>query len=282
MNNQQINAITLNEILKKKRDELDEVKRQRPLNELKKIVADQQRQIHKEMGNKRFLKSLKDLPKGRVHKTKIIAEIKRASPVKGILREEFDPEQIAKTYEKHGASAISVLTTRFGFEGDIDDLNCVKRIVNIPVLRKDFIFDEYQIYESQVYNADAILLIASILEETELKGLFSLAFELGIESLIETHSLEDISKAINCNADIIGINNRNLKTFEVDLNTTLSLVKEIPKDKVVVSESGIKTREDILMLERNGVNAFLIGTTLMRCNDIGKELDKLLGQTGFV
>lgn len=278
MNNQQINTITLHEILKKKREELDETKRQRPINELKKIVAHQQRQIQSDRISRRFLKALKDFSKGGVRKTKIIAEIKRASPVKGVLRSEFDPEQIAKTYERHGASAISVLTTRFGFKGDIEHLNLVKRVANIPALRKDFIFDEYQIYESRGYNADAILLIASILEESELKSLFSLALELGMDVLVETHSLEDIAKALNCNADIIGINNRNLKTFEVDLNTTLSLINEIPKDRIIVSESGIKTREDIIMLERNGVDAFLIGATLMRCNDIGKELDKLLGR----
>ncbi|MGR3317884.1 MAG: indole-3-glycerol phosphate synthase TrpC [Candidatus Anammoxibacter sp.] len=277
------------EILDKKKEEIKEAKTLRPFNELKKIVADKQaatRQNGKD-GNCNFLNALKNIKRNTGNnsggddsssdRTKIIAEIKQASPSKGVLRNNFDPEDIARSYKKHHAAAISVLTIRYGFNGDIEYLVKVKEATDIPVLRKDFIFEEYQIYESRAFDADAILLIASILDEQQLSEYLDLTKELGMDALTEVHSLEDLEKAINCNAEIIGINNRNLKTFDVDINTTLSLIKEVPKGRIIVSESGIKTRDDIELLENNGVNAFLIGTALMKSDNIGNELDKLLG-----
>ncbi|MGR3220724.1 MAG: indole-3-glycerol phosphate synthase TrpC, partial [Candidatus Anammoxibacter sp.] len=210
-------------------------------------------------------------------KTRIIAEIKQASPSQGILRNDFNPVDIAKSYRKHHAAAISVLTIKYGFNGNIEFLEKVKKSVDIPVLRKDFIFEEYQVYESRAFGADAILLIASILDECQLREYHSLAKELGMDVLTEVHTLEELGKALNCNAEIIGINNRNLKTFDVDINTTLDLIKEVPEGSVVVSESGIKTRDDIELLEKRGVNAFLVGTALMKSDNAGNELDKLLG-----
>lgn len=276
-----INKITIHEILEKKKEEIKEAKTLRPFNELKKIVSDKQTTItqNKKDHNRNFLQSLKNYQKDSIiaNRTRIIAEIKSSSPSKGALRKEFVPEDIARIYEEHHATAISVLTTRFGFNGNIEYLRRVKNSTNIPILRKDFILEEYQIYESRVFNADAILLIASILDECQLKEYISFTKELKMNALIEVHSLEDLIKAVNCNAEIIGINNRNLKTFEVNIDTTLNLIKNVPKDKIVVSESGIKTRKDIELLESRGANAFLIGTALMKSLSIGKELDKLLG-----
>ena len=270
----------INQILEKKKEEIKEAKSLRPFNEIRKRADDKRRGEKKEgiAGNVSFLDALKGdvLARRNGIKTKIIAEIKSASPSKGVIRKEFSPVEIAKIYESHGASAISVLTTSFGFNGDIEYLKDVKRTVDIPVLRKDFIFDEYQIYESCAFGADALLLIASILDAKQLNDYLELSKDLGIDVLVEVHTFDDMEKTANCNPDIIGINNRDLKTFDVDINTTLELAKEIPDDKVIVSESGIKSRKDIKFFETNGVDAFLIGTALMASDDIGNELDKLL------
>lgn len=266
----------LEKILEEKKIEIKVAKNRISFNEIKKLAAEKQK--HAAIGrNKRSCKFLDALKNARNKDTKIIAEIKAASPSAGTIRENFNPESIALTYQKHKATAISVLTIKFGFHGDIEYLKRIKTLSNIPLLRKDFIFEEYQIYESRVFDADAILLIASILEEHELKYLFNLAGELGMDVLLEVHTSEDLEKALNCNAEIIGINNRNLKTFEVDINTTLNLLNQIPKGKIIVSESGIKLRSDIELLQSKGVNAFLIGSALMRSKNEGEELDKLLG-----
>ena len=270
----------INQILEKKKEEIEEAKSLRSFKEVRKSV------YYKLNGEKKcnstekrsFLSALRDNQQTQEKsvKTKIITEIKSSSPSMGVIRKNFFLEEIAKTYEKHGAAAISVLTTRYGFNGDIEYLKRVKECVNIPVLRKDFIFDEYQIYESYAFGADALLLIASILEPKQLKDYLELSKSLGMDALVEIHTVEDMEKTVNCNPDIIGINNRDLRTFDVDINTTLELIKEIPDDKVVISESGIKSRKDIKFFETNGVDAFLIGTTLMAADDIGSELDKLL------
>lgn len=281
MKTAEINKTTIYEILDRKKEEVKKAKSLLPFSELKNVVRDKQTPAvqSKKEGSRNFLRSLKNCGKdaSTYKRTRIIAEIKRSSPSRGVLRKEFIPEEIAQIYEDHHAAAISVLTARFGFNGDIEHLKSIKNTVKIPVLRKDFIFEEYQIYESCAFDADAILLIASILDKEQIKEYFGLTRELGMNALIEVHSLEDLDKVIDCNAEIIGINNRNLKTFEVDINTTLNLIKEIPKDKIIVSESGIKTRNDIELLESRGVNAFLIGTALMKSEDIGNELDRLLG-----
>ncbi len=207
----------------------------------------------------------------------IIAEIKKASPSAGVIREDFNPVEIAKTYEANGASAISILTDNKFFQGDIEFLSKVKESTTIPILRKDFIIDMYQIYQSRAYGADAILLIAAILSKAELNSLLVLAHTLGLDCLVEVHSEDDLNKAIAIGASIIGINNRDLKTFKVDLNTTIRLAKKVPPSKILVSESGIRDFGHISMLKNAGVNAFLVGEILMRTQDIGEKLRSLRG-----
>lgn len=209
--------------------------------------------------------------------TKIIAEVKKASPSKGVIRKDFDPVAIARTYETNGASAISVLTEERYFHGHINYLREIKERVSIPVLRKDFIFDEYQVYESRAAGADAILLIAGILDKSQIDEFLNLTKRLGMGCLVEVHNKDDLEKVLSTKAKVIGINNRDLKTFRTDIKNTLRLIKRVPKNKVVVSESGINSYEDILKLKGAGVKAFLIGETLMREEDIGKKLRELRG-----
>ncbi len=211
-------------------------------------------------------------------KTKDIAficEVKKASPSKGIISEHFPYLQIAKEYEKAGASAISVLTEPHFFMGSNEYLREIKKVVNIPVLRKDFVIDPYQIYEAQLIGADAILLICSLLDTQQLKEYIKIADSLGLSSLVEAHDEVEINSALEAGARVIGVNNRNLKTFEVDIRTSIKLRELVPTDKVFVSESGIKTNEDISELRRNGTNAVLIGETLMKSGNISAELERL-------
>jgi indole-3-glycerol phosphate synthase len=210
---------------------------------------------------------------------RFIAEIKKASPSGGIIREDFNLSGIAHIYEEKAVDAISVLTEEDFFLGDIRHVPVVKQAVTRPVLRKDFIIDEYQIYESRVHGADAVLLIASLLGMSQAEEYLHLCAELGLSVLFEVHSVDEVEKAMRLNADIIGINNRDLNTLSVDLHTTSSLKKEIPSGRIVVSESGIKTRNDMQQLDKNGVDAVLIGTSLMKSRDIGKKLDELRGLT---
>jgi indole-3-glycerol phosphate synthase len=209
---------------------------------------------------------------------RLIAEIKRASPSKGMLLGDIDTVALAGLYEAAGASAISVLTDEQFFKGSLDDLVAVRRNVKSPCLRKDFILDEYQIYEACAYQADAVLLIVKILSDPQLKDYLELAGELGMAALVETRSAEEIERAIEAGASIIGINNRDLTTFEVDVNTTLRLKKMIPGGKVLVSESGIHTREQVRMLEDGGVDAILVGEALLISNDIRGKILELLGR----
>lgn len=206
----------------------------------------------------------------------IIAEIKRASPSAGIIRKELDVANISAELAKGGASAISVLTEEKYFQGDLYSLITVYQAVKLPILRKDFILDEYQIYESRVFSADAVLLISSILSDKQLKEYLSLCRKLGLAALVEVHTDEDLARALNTDADIIGINNRNLKDFSVDVNVVFKLRRMIPEDKIVVCESGIKTKEQIIRLEENRLNAALIGETLMRSEDVAAKLRELL------
>lgn len=196
-----------------------------------------------------------------------ICEVKKASPSKGIISEKFDYLNIAKDYEKAGASAISVLTEPYYFKGNDKFLSEIKNEVSIPVLRKDFTVDEYQIYESKTIGADCILLICALLDTDTLKKYLNTAHSLGLDAIVETHNKEEMESAIAAGADIIGINNRNLKTFNVDLNTTKNLASLVPKDKILISESGIKTKEDIRFVKENGAKAVLIGETFMRSKD---------------
>ena len=206
----------------------------------------------------------------------LIAEIKKSSPSKGVIRPSFEPIKIALTYQAAGASALSVLTDERFFDGKLDYLSMVKERVTIPVLRKEFIIDEYQVYESAVNGADAILLIAHILTREELNRYFSIAKELGMDVLVEVHNEEELDKALSSPASIIGINNRDLTTFTVDINTTQRLIRLIPENKVIVAESGIKTYEQVMFLKSLGVNAVLIGEIFMRTKNIGEKVRQLM------
>tara|TARA_B100000035_G_scaffold134321_1_gene114271 strand:- start:25984 stop:26775 length:792 start_codon:yes stop_codon:yes gene_type:complete len=206
----------------------------------------------------------------------VIAEIKKASPSKGIIRANFNPDQIAKSYEKGGATCLSVLTDRNYFQGNPDYIQLVKNHCRLPVLRKDFMIDHYQIFESKALGADCILLIVAALELNQMKELESLATELGMDVLVESHDQYELEKALQLKTKLIGINNRNLKTFDVSLQTTLSLLKEIPNDKITVTESGIFTSKDISLMKENGIYSFLVGEAFMRDDDPGKSLKQLL------
>lgn len=203
---------------------------------------------------------------------RIIAEVKKASPSKGIIKEDFDPLLIAKAYEAGGADAISVLTEPHYFKGDLEYLTALRRYVPTPLLRKDFIVDEYQVLESVVYGADFILLIAKALTKKELKHLLEYAWRLGMETLVEIHDKEDLVKAIFAGANIIGINHRNLETFEMDMTLSEKLMPLIPNGKIIVAESGISDKETIVNLSKIGVDAFLIGEHFMRQPDITASL----------
>ncbi len=210
-------------------------------------------------------------------KISFICEVKKASPSKGIICPDFAYLNIAKEYESANADAISVLTEPYFFLGSNDYLKEIVDTVKIPVLRKDFTIDEYMIYEAKVLGASAILLICSILDENTMKNYLKLATSLGLSALVEAHNEKEIEMALNCNAKIIGVNNRNLNDFTVDVNNSIRLRKMAGTDITFVSESGIKTREDIISLEENGVNAVLIGETLMKSNNIKSEISMLRG-----
>ena len=218
---------------------------------------------------KPYLTSTKDEP------VRIIAEVKKASPSKGIIREDFDPLMIAQEYSNAGANAISVLTEPHYFKGDLEYLTGIRRYVPTPLLRKDFIIDKYQILEALAYGADFILLIAKALEKKELKELYEYALHVGLEVLVEIHDKDDLKKAIWAGATIIGINHRNLDTFEMDMQLCEKLIPMIPNGKIIVAESGVSNRETIEHLSSIGADAFLIGEHFMRQDDIGAELKRL-------
>lgn len=210
---------------------------------------------------------------------KLIAEIKGASPSSGILRKNLDPLEIALQYQQNGASAISVLTDERFFHGKLSHLEEIRRVVKLPLLRKDFIIDPYQLYETRVAGADAVLLIAALLDKKELEGLLRLARELGLGCLVEAHTEKELKKVLDTSATLLGINNRNLQTFQIDLETTLRLRPLIPRDKIVVSESGINTRADVLRLKEAGIDAILVGEALMLAEDPGAKIRELMGWT---
>jgi indole-3-glycerol phosphate synthase len=207
----------------------------------------------------------------------IIAEFKRRSPSKGVIRERADPAQIAREYASAGAAAISVLTETNYFDGSLDDLRAIRDAVGLPVLRKDFIFDEYQIYEAAAAGADAILLIVAALDDARLASLRETAEdELGMDALVEIHDSDEMKRAAQCGATLIGVNNRDLRTFNVSLETSLSLASSAPAGAVLVSESGLRTTEDLLRLEEVGYRGFLIGESLMRAESPGEVLAALI------
>ena len=205
----------------------------------------------------------------------VIAEIKKASPSKGVLRQDFIPADIAQSYAEHGAACLSVLTDVQFFQGCVDYLKQARASCQLPVLRKDFIVDAYQVYESRVMGADAVLLIASCLDDAQMKDFEAIARSLDMAVLVEVHDAPELERALKLKTPLIGINNRNLKTFEVSLETTLALMRSVPAERLLVTESGIHTRDDVLRMGAAGINAFLVGEAFMRAPDPGAALASL-------
>jgi indole-3-glycerol phosphate synthase len=254
----------LDEIVAHKKKDLEERKATLPLAELEKRMPP--------LSERRsFSRSLKK------DGLAIIGEIKKASPSRGIIVPDFDPVDLALEYEEAGVVAISVLTEERYFQGSLGDLLMVRRATPKPLLRKDFLFDEYQLYEAKAYGADATLLIVAILEERKLISLLGKARVLGLDALVEVHSRGEVEQALSCGATIIGINNRDLKTFQVDLRTTAELSQFVPPDKILVSESGINNAEDVRFVREHGVKAILVGESLLRSRDIKGKVKELLG-----
>ena len=205
----------------------------------------------------------------------VIAEIKKASPSKGVIREQFDPIEIAKSYERGGAACLSVLTDVDFFQGADQYLKDARASCNLPVIRKDFIIDEYQLYESRALGADCVLLIVSALQPEALYSLHAAALSLGLDVLIEVHNQRELEIALAVDNPMVGINNRNLHTFEVSLDNTFQLLDQIPRDRMVITESGIHSGDDVQLMRDNNVHAFLVGEALMRCEDPGQQLKHL-------
>lgn len=206
----------------------------------------------------------------------LIAEVKKGSPSAGVIRPDFDPVQIALTYQRHGAACLSVLTDEKYFLGSLEYLRCVRQAVQIPVLRKDFMIDRYQVLEARVAGADCILLIAECLNDCQLRDLYFYASELGMESLIELYDEENVDRVLKLDPALMGINNRDLRTFATDLERTTRLARHVPSTTLLVSESGIRTRADIDRVKAGGARAILVGESLMRSNDIGAAVDDLM------
>jgi len=265
----QFHMSILEKITARKRERLGEAKLRTSLAELKSASRD--------MGSPRdFQKAIK---RGS-GPLRIIAEIKKASPSKGLIRKDFDHVAIASIYERKGVNAVSVITEEDYFQGRIDFLSAVKKTVSMPVLRKDFIIDEYQIYEARTNGADALLLIAALLETNQAAEYLLLSKDLGMSVLFEVHDFHELQKALLINAPVIGINNRDLKTMSIDLETSVRLRAEIPAGRITVSESGIGNKEDAEKIGSAGFDAILVGTCLMESRDIGEKIDQLRGPGG--
>jgi indole-3-glycerol phosphate synthase len=256
----------LRRILARKAEEIAERKSLRPLKELR-------RQVESAPSPRGFLQTIR--ARLNTGMPAIIAEIKQASPSQGLLRTDFQPADIARSYERHGATCLSVLTDMDFFQGRDAHLQEARAACRLPVLRKDFTVEEYQVYEARVLGADAVLLIAAALDETQIHELAALAGELGMDVLAEVHDERELDRALRLPSSLIGINNRDLRTFHTTLETTLGLLKKIPPDRVVITESGIHAPEDVELLQAQGVNAFLVGEAFMRAEDPGIKLQEL-------
>ena len=257
----------LEEIAAKTRERIEAEKHRLPLRELQAAVRD--------MENNTGFPFEKALARPGMS---FICEVKKASPSKGIIAEQFPYVEIAREYERAGADAMSILTEPFYFQGSNNYLSAIRKEVSIPLLRKDFTVDEYMIYEAKQIGADAILLICAILSQTQLGEYAGIAGELGLSALVEAHDEQEIQMALKAGAKIIGVNNRNLKDFTVDISNSVRLRELVPRDILFVSESGMKTRADIVRLEENGTNAVLIGETFMRSSDKAGMLRELRGK----
>ncbi|UFS69613.1 indole-3-glycerol phosphate synthase TrpC [Geomonas sp. RF6] len=259
----------LKKIVSRKKEELAGVKSKTPLSEVRARAAEVQD------APRGFIAALESSRNG--GRTAIISEVKKGSPSKGIIRADFDPVGIAQLYEANGASCLSVLTEKDFFLGDLAYLRQIRQRVSLPLLRKDFLFDPYQVYEAKVAGADAILLIAAMLELSQLEDLKGYAGELGLDVLLEVHDERELEMALETGCRLIGINNRNLRTFVVDISLSERLARLIPEGHTIVAESGITRREEIVHLQECGIAAFLIGESLMREADIGAKLRELAG-----
>ncbi|UDQ98504.1 indole-3-glycerol phosphate synthase TrpC [Lentisphaerota bacterium WC36G] len=256
----------LQKIIAESKIQLEQRKKDCPIEILEKTISEREKKIVS------FSAAFRDK-----NKVNIISELKKASPSKGLIRENFEPKNLAIDLEKNGAAALSVLTEENYFLGSRENLIIARKFVDIPILRKDFFYDKYQIIEAKALGADAILLIAAALDTKQLKELYDFAYSIGLEVLFETHSEAEIEVALEIDAHIIGINSRNLKTFEVDLEQTAKMLDLIPNHKVKIMESGIKTPDDIRKINNMyEFNGFLIGETLMRKNDVGSFLKELI------
>lgn len=258
---------TLATIISTKREEVIANKKINPVSKLQELIAQQSSKIRD------FVGAIRD--KLAEQQPAIIAEIKKASPSQGIIRNDFDPALIATSYAKAGATCLSVLTDIQYFQGSPLHLQQAREACSLPILRKDFIIDSYQIYESRAIGADCILLIMKVLNDAQAEELLQLATELNLAVLIETHDEHELERALTLPSPLIGINNRNLQTFKTDLNTTLSLRHKISADRIVVTESGICSKEDVLLMRRNNVHTFLIGEAFMRVSDPGEKLQEI-------
>jgi len=257
----------LDQIVATKRQEIEAARQRRPEAQLR-------RELAQAPAARDFFAAV-SVP-GRVN---LIAEVKKASPSKGVIRAAFDPLAIARTYHAHGAACLSVLTDETYFQGHLDYLRQIRGAVPIPVLRKDFILDRYQVLEARAAGADAVLLIAECLDDRNLALLHSAILDLGMTPLVELYEPANLPRVLAAGARLIGINNRDLRTFKVDLGHTLRLRAEIPHDRIVVGESGIRTAADVQRLADAGVNAMLVGESLMAQPDIGAAVDALLGRS---
>jgi indole-3-glycerol phosphate synthase len=255
----------LDQIVAGKRRELEEARARVPEAELERRLA--------EAPPVRDFRAALERPGG----VRVIAEVKKASPSAGVIRADFDPVAIARTYERHGAACVSVLTDAPFFQGSLAHLAAVRAAVGLPLLRKDFILERYQLLEARLAGADAVLLIAEILDEQTLPRLLGQARELGLQALVELYDPENLPRVLASGARLIGVNNRDLRTFRTRLEHTLELAARLPADCCLVSESGIRSRQDVLRLQAAGVRAVLVGETLMRAPDVGAALDELRG-----
>ena len=258
----------LNKIIAVKREEIKDAINRKPLAAMRKDAESR-------VLTRDFVGALR--AKIAAGKPAVIAEIKKVSPSKGVLRADFVPADIAQSYAEFGAACLSVLTDQQFFQGSIDHLKQARASCSLPVLRKDFIVDAYQVYESRVMGADCILLIAACLDDAQMKSFEALAMSLDMAVLVEVHDAAELARALQLITPLIGINNRNLNTFEVSVNTTLSLMSHVPKDRLLVTESGIASQEDVQRLRNAHVNTFLVGEAFMRADEPGMALAELFG-----
>jgi len=253
----------LDKIIAQKREEVEQRKKVATITYLQQLIARQKPALDLAMALKG-------------DHIRLIAEVKQASPSRGMLSPNFNPIELARTYAEGGAAAISVLTEANYFMGSIEHLAAIKEVVGLPLLRKDFIFDFYQIYESRAYGADALLLIVAILSQEQLKELVSLSHSLGLRCLVEVHNEGEVERAVHSEAEIIGINNRDLNTLSIDINMTRRLRPLIPQERIVISESGIRSKRDIEKLGKWGVDAVLVGEALVTAGDVRAKMKELL------